>query len=231
MKLASLFSGGKDSNYSLFLASKKHEIKCLISLIPKNKESFMFQSQGNEYIKFQARCLNIPIIEFETEGEKEEELNDLKKAIKLAMKKFGIEGVVSGAIKSTYQASRIQRICNDLNLYCINPLWQINEENYLKNLMKNKFKIIIISIASFPLVKKYVGKVLDNNFTKKLKKLNYENNLSMIGEGGEFETFVIDSPLFKKSIKITKSDIICDSENSCQLMIKEVKLIEKKERS
>ena len=53
----------------------------------------------------------------------------------------------------------------------------------------------------------------------------------MIGEGGEFETFVIDSPLFKKSIKITKSDIICDSENSCQLMIKEVKLIEKKERS
>ena len=228
MKLASLYSGGKDSNYSIYLASKyNHKITCLISMISKNKDSYMFQTPGNSFLKLQAECLNLPIVEYETEGKKEEELKDLKDAIKKAIKKYKIEGIVTGAIRSTYQSSRIQKICNELNIYCINPLWQINEEEYLKELIKNKFKIIIISIASYPFTKDYLGKVIDVHLISKLKEAKKKFSTSLIGEGGEFESFVIDSPLFKKKIKIIKSNQDCDSENSCQLNIKEIKLKEK----
>lgn len=227
MKLASLFSGGKDSNYSLYLASKEHEIKCLISMISKNKESYMFQTPGNSFLKLQAESLEIPIIEYQTDGEKEKELEDLKNAIKKAIKLYNIEGIITGAIKSTYQSSRIQKICNELDIYCINPLWQIDEEEYLGELIKNKFKIIILSIASYPFTKEYIGKIIDNDLIKKLKESKKNYSTSLIGEGGEFESFVIDSPLFKKEIQITNSNITCDSENSCILNIKHIKLIPK----
>ncbi len=227
LKLASLFSGGKDSNYSLYLASKKYKIKCLISMISKNEESYMFQSQGNNFLKIQSELLGIPIIEYETSGKEDIELNDLEKAIKLAIEKYNINGIVTGAIGSTYQASRIQKICNKLNILCFNPLWQINEEDYLNNLIKDDFKIILIAIASYPFTKELLGKEIDINLINKFKKFKEIYKTSLIGEGGEFETFVLDSPLFKKRIKIIESEIKMDSENSGKFEIKKIKLINK----
>ncbi len=220
MKLACLFSGGKDSNYALFKASKFHKIKCLITMISQNKDSYMFQSPGINFAKIQAKCLEIPIIEFKTKGEKEKELVDLKSAIKYAKEKYKIEGIATGAIKSTYQASRIQKICSELNLWCLNPIWQINEKEYLKELLKHKFEIKIIAIASYPLDKRYIGKTLDKKLIENFS--NLKSPISIIGEGGEFETFVTNSPMFKKKLKIKKNKILMDSENSGKLIIEKL---------
>lgn len=227
LKLASLFSGGKDSNYSMYLASKKNDIKCLISMISENPESYMFQTPGNSLLKTQSECLEIPIIEYKTKGEKEKELIDLKKAIEKAIKEYKIQGIVTGAIKSTYQAIRIQKICDELNIFCFNPLWEIDEKKYLNNLIKDKFEIIIISIASYPFTKEYIGKIINKNFQKKIEIINNKYKISTIGEGGEFESFILDSPMFKKKIEIIEKEIQMDSENSGELKIKKIKLIKK----
>jgi len=224
MKLAILFSGGKDSNYALFKTAQKHSLVCLISLISENKESYMFQSCGNEFLKLQAKALNLPLIEVKTKGEKETELKDLKKAIKLAIKKYSIEGVVSGAIKSNYQSLRIQNICNDLNLYSINPLWQINEKEYLSELLKNKFEVAIIQIASYPFTKEILGKTINEKIKTELIEISEKYKISCVGEGGEFETFVLDSPMFNKKLQIISSEKIMESENSGHLKIKEIKM-------
>lgn len=227
MKLACLFSGGKDSNYALYLASKENEISCLISMISENSESYMFQTAGNEFIKFQAKSLNLPLIEYKTRGLKEEELKDLKDALIKAKKDFQIEGVVTGAIKSVYQASRIEDICNDLDLFCFNPLWQINEKYFLENLINENFKVIIVGIFSYPLTKNYLGKVLDTQLLNELLELEKRYKISAVGEGGEIETFVIDSPLFKKKINFCESNIIMSSENSAVLKINKLELKDK----
>lgn len=227
MKLAILFSGGKDSNYALYKASKKHKIVVLISIISENKESYMFQSCGNEFLKLQAKALNLPLIEIKTKGEKEIELKDLKKAIKLAIKKYKIEGVVSGAIKSNYQSLRIQNICTDLDIYSINPLWQINEKEYLAELLKNKFEIMMIQIASYPFTKNILSKIIDEKLKLELISTSDKYKISCVGEGGEFETFVLSSPLFQKKLQITLSEKIMESENSGYLQIKEMELKEK----
>jgi len=227
MKLACLFSGGKDSNFALFKASKNHEIKCLITMLSKNEDSYMFQTPGVNFAKVQAECLEIPIIEFETKGEKEKELFELKEAIEFVKKKYGIEGIVTGAIKSTYQSSRIQKICSELDLWCFNPLWQIDEEIYLRELLKNEFEIKIIAVASYPFDKRYLGKNINESLKENLLELKNKHQISAIGEGGEFESFVTNSPMFKKKIKIIESESKMDSENSGKLIITKIEVKKK----
>lgn len=225
MKLAVLFSGGKDSNFALFEASKKHNIECLITLVPKNKESYMFQTAGNEFVKFQAKALKIPILEVETNGVKEKELDDLKKGIIDAINKYNIEGIVTGAIKSAYQSSRIQKICHELDLWCFNPLWQKNEEQFIEELIENKFKPMIIGVFGYPLDSTYIGKILDEKLFERLKQNSKFINCA--GEGGEYESFIIDGPTFKKRIDIKEFEINMDSENSGIMNIKKMELIDK----
>ncbi|MBU2562196.1 MAG: diphthine--ammonia ligase [Nanoarchaeota archaeon] len=208
MKLGVLFSGGKDSCYSAYLAKKKgHELACLISVFSKNKESYMFHTPSITRTKQQAKAMQIPIIIQKTKGKKEEELADLEKAIQKAKQKYKIQGIVTGAIQSVYQASRIQKICDNLDLKCINPLWQKDEIKYLNELIKNKFKIIITGVFAYPLDKSWLRREINSKFIKEVRELNKKYKIHPAGEGGEFETFVLDCPLFKKPLNITSSKI------------------------
>ncbi|MFA4952717.1 MAG: diphthine--ammonia ligase [Candidatus Pacearchaeota archaeon] len=208
MKLGILFSGGKDSTYAAYLAKKfGNEIACLISIFSENKDSFMFHTPSIKMTKKQAEVMNIPLIIQKTEGEKELELKDLEKSIKLAIKKYKIEGIVTGALKSVYQSSRIKKICDKLGLKNLNPLWQKDEIEYLNELVEAKFKIIIIGVAAYPLDDKWLGREINRKFIDDAIILKEKYKIHPAGEGGEFETFVLDCPLFEKSLKIIDKKI------------------------
>ena len=128
MKAAILFSGGKDSCYSAYLAKQAgYELTCLISIISENQESYMFHTPSIGRTQEQAQVMGIPLVICHTKGEKELELKDLEFAIKLAQEHHQIDTIVTGALKSVYQSSRIQTICDKLGLKCFNPLWQKKE--------------------------------------------------------------------------------------------------------
>lgn len=203
MKVGVLFSGGKDSCYAAYLLKKEgQEITCLISIFSKNKESYMFHTPSIEKTKKQAEKMGLPLLIKKTEGKKEEELRDLEKAISSAIKRYKIEGIVTGALASKYQSSRIQKICNKLKIKCFNPLWQKDQIELLEELIKNKFEVIIVGVFAYPLDEKWLLKKIDKDFISKVKKLQEKYGLNPAGEGGEFESFVIDCPLFKEKIKI-----------------------------
>ncbi len=215
MKLASLFSGGKDSVYAIYLAKEQgNEITCLITIHSQNKESYMFHTPSIEKTNSQAKSMNIPLITQKTKGKKEEELKDLESAIKKAIKKYKIQGIVTGALHSEYQASRIQKICDNLKIKCVNPLWHKEEINYLKELLKNRFKIIIIGVFAYPLNKSWLGRRIDEKFIEEVKILQEKYKIHPAGEGGEFETFVLDCPLFKKPLKIKSFEDFKEGEHS-----------------
>ena len=203
MKLGILFSGGKDSCYAAYLAKKNgYEIGCLISIISENKESYMFHTPFIEKVSLQASAMNIPLVIVKTPGEKEKELLDLEKAIKIAINKYKIKGVVTGAIESVYQASRVQKICNKLGIECFNPLWQKNSEEHWRDLLKNKFKVILASVAADGLSEKWTLKEIDEKKLNELINLSKKYKFHLGFEGGEAETFVIDCPLFNREVKI-----------------------------
>jgi|SRR3989344_5638575 len=203
MKVGVLFSGGKDSTYAAYLAKKEdYEITCLISLISKNKNSYMFHTPSIEKVEKQGEVMHIPVLLIKTKGEKEKELKDLEKAMVVAKKRYKIEGIVTGAVESIYQASRIQKICNKLHLECFNPLWQKNQFELLNDLIKNKFEVIITGVFAYPLDKKWLGRKIDENFIKDIERLHKKYKINSAGEGGEYESFVLNCPIFKKGLKV-----------------------------
>ena len=204
MKLGVLFSGGKDSTYSAWLAKKEgHEIACLITLHSENPDSYMFHTPSISKTEKQAEVMGIPLLTGETEGIKEKELKDLEDVLKKAKKEYKIQGIVTGALYSDYQASRIQKICDNLKIACINPLWHKNEFEYLNELIKNKFKVIIIGVSAYPLSASWLGRVLDKKFVEDVTEIHEKYKIHVAGEGGEFESFVLDCPLFKRPLKVT----------------------------
>ncbi len=208
MKLGVLFSGGKDSTYAAYLAKKKkHKLVCLISIFSENKESYMFHTPNIKRVEEQAKLMELPLITQKTKGKKEIELKDLEKAIKNAKEKYKIEGIVTGALHSDYQAKRIKKICDKLKLECINPLWHKDEIKYIEELIKNDFDVIIVGVAAYPLDEKWLGRKIDKDFIKDAKELKKKYKIHTAGEGGEFETLVLDCPLFKEPLKVFTSEV------------------------
>lgn len=202
MKLGVLFSGGKDSCYALYSAKKQgYEIRCLISVFSLNKESFMFHTPNIKLVRKQAEVLELPLIVEKTEGRKEEELADLERAIEKAIEKYKIEGIVTGAIASVYQESRIQKICDKLGISCFNPLWQKNQEELLNELVENKFRVIVVGVFALGM-KDFLGRIIDKKFISDIKEIEEKYKINIAGEGGEFESFVLDCPMFKRKLKI-----------------------------
>ena len=205
MRLAVLFSGGKDSTLAMLKAAEKEEVVCLITIASKNKESYMFHTPNIWIARLQAEAIGLPLIQKLTKGVKEQELEDLRNAIRQARKKLKIEGVVTGAVESVYQAERIQKICSDLDVWCFNPLWKKNQEELLKEILKNKFKVIISGIFAYPLDEKWLGSQIDEKTIDELIGLKERYGISPSGEGGEIETTTLDAPFFKKRIEPTET--------------------------
>jgi len=226
MRLGVLFSGGKDSTLALHLAAEKEEVVCLITILSKNKESYMFHTPNIDITALQAEALGLPQITKTTEGEKEKELSDLEDAIAEAARKFQIEGVVTGAVESVYQAERVQRICNRLGLWCFNPLWKHDQKALLEELLKKQFKVIISGVFAYPLDEKWLGKQIDTQLIDRLVDLQQKYGMSPSGEGGEIETTVLDAPLFKKKIDVLDYSIEAKG-NSGVFRIKQARLVSK----
>lgn len=206
MKLGVLFSGGKDSVFACYMAMQREEVECLITLASKNTESYMFHTPNISLTSLQSKAADIPLLEFETDGEKENELEDLKSAIICAKDKYSIEGIVTGAIMSVYQASRIQKICDSLDLWCFNPLWYINQNDYMNNIIDLGFEVIISGVFSYPFDESWLGRRIDKKMLDELSSFSEKYKITLTGEGGEFETFVLDTPFFKKKIIIDDFD-------------------------
>jgi diphthine-ammonia ligase len=214
MNLGALFSGGKDSTFAIYLAKEcGYDVSCLISIISKNPYSYMFHTPSISKVEQQATALGIPLLIHETKGEEEKELLDLEEAIKSAKAQYGIEGIITGAIESTYQVSRIQKICNTLDIECFNPLWQKDQFELLDDLIQNEFEVVITSAAAYPLDASWLGRKIDPEFIREIKPLHEKYSINPAGEGGEFETFVLDCPMFKKGLKILNTRIVSIEDN------------------
>jgi len=200
MKLGVLSSGGKDSIFTLHKCVEAgHEIKYLITVFPSTSNSWMFHYPCVEITELQSKALGLKLIKVKTSGEKEKEIQDLKKALTKIKNK--IEGLAFGAIASTYQKTRIDKLCEEIELKSLSPLWQLDQEKILRE-EANLMEIIIVGVYSEGLDKNWLGKRIDNNSVKNLIEISKTYGFSPTGEGGDYETAVLDAPLFNKKIVI-----------------------------
>jgi len=225
MRLGVLYSGGKDSTLALMKAKEHHDVVCLISIISENKESYMFHTPNIDVTELQAQAMGLALVRVTTKGEKEAELKDLKKAIKDAIKRHKIEGIVTGAVRSTYQASRIQKICQELKLWVFNPLWLKDQVELLTEIRASGIKAIIGGVFAEALDESFLGKDI-STVIPQLVKIAGEHHINPAGEGGEIETTTLDAPVFKKKIVIEEFEKRFEK-NSGTFIIKKARLAEK----
>jgi len=204
LRLAALFTGGKDSTYAIYKAVEAgHEVSRLITIIPETSESYMFHYPNLGFTKLQAESMGIKQIIEHTKGVKEEELIDLRRAVEKALPE--IDGLVAGTIASTYQKTRIEKIANELGLEVITPLWGRDSTELLNEIINNGFEAIITAVSAEGLDEKWLGRKIDKEAVDKLTALSKKYGINPCGEGGEFDTFVINCPLFRKRITIKKT--------------------------
>nr|XP_033807957.1 diphthine--ammonia ligase isoform X2 [Geotrypetes seraphini] len=230
MRVVALISGGKDSCYNMMqCVAIGHQIVALANLRPAESrgnidelDSYMYQTVGYQAIHLYAEAMALPLycgtirgtsvetgkMYTECEGD---EVEDLYQLLKLIKEKEFVEGVSVGAILSDYQRVRVENVCKRLNLQPLTYLWRQNQEILLKEMISSKIDAIIIKVAAFGLdPEKHLGKTL-SEMESCLIELSRKYGVHVCGEGGEYETFTLDCPLFQKRIVVDTSEIITHS--------------------
>jgi len=203
MKVSALFSGGKDSAYALYLAQQQGwEVVSLLTVIPKAPDSYMFHHPNIKWTQLQADALGIPIRYRESAGLKEEELKDIE-ALMSGEKEA--EGFVCGAIASDYQWSRLNEIAHRLGKPLFSPLWRKDQLMLLEDMVHAGFKFMIAGVYAEGFDEGWLGKVITSKSIAELKALRDKYRISVSGEGGELETFVLDAPNFSMAIRVEEA--------------------------
>lgn len=215
MRVAVLFSGGKDSVYAANLCLSWGWETVLITMNPE-PDSMMFHHPNTKFCKMQAEAAGLKLIEVDVKHETE--LEDLKKALS----RLKIDGIVTGAIASEYQKQRIEMIGHDLNLPTFNPLW--HKGSLLLFEMLEQMVVYFVSVSAEGLDKMYLGRRFTIDDAKAFA--NSKSRINPFLEGGEGETFVCDAPFFKKKIVVDEWDVSF-SGTSGRALIKKAHLEEK----
>ena len=212
LKIASLFSGGKDSTYSMYLAKKQgYDVTCLLSIYPKSQESHLLHYPNLKWTSLQSKSMDIPqLIVNSNSDETDKELDSLKKILIMAKTEYAIEGVVHGGIKSKFQKDKFEKICKDLDLTVLSPLWGSEPEKYMKDLLDANFQFILTSVTTDGLDDSWLGRPLGYEDLDELKILAKKFHFNLNFEGGEAESFVVNCPLFSYPIEITKGEKFWD---------------------
>jgi ABC transporter with metal-binding/Fe-S-binding domain ATP-binding protein len=230
VRLAALYSGGKDSTFSVFRARQAgHDIVCLLSMRPSSDESLLFHYPNAWLTDLLANAMRIPLTSFAVDkASKHAEVDALEQAIIYAKSVHSIDGVVHGAISSNFQNQLIKRICDNNGLEMIAPLWNIEVNGYLDELLSEKFQVIFVSVSAMGLERYWLGRALDRSSLVMLSNLSRKFGFSLALEGGEAETLVLDCPLFcKQRISIDKACVHWDGQRGI-FEILEASLISKK---
>ncbi len=216
MRLAALISGGKDSSFAIYRALKEgHIVTDLVTIVPSNEDSYMFHSANIHLTGLISEACGIPLTSVASSGEKEKELDDLKEALS----RVKVEGVAVGAIASEYQASRVQRICDELGLSMYAPLWHNEPESLLRE-MTGLMDIRMVKVAAGGMDGSWLGRRFDEKLIEDLLALNRKYRVHIAGEGGEYETLVLDAPYYKKRINLIETEMVWRGDHGMMRVIR-----------
>ncbi|MCE5195172.1 MAG: diphthine--ammonia ligase [Nitrospiraceae bacterium] len=199
----SSWSGGKDSCLAYYRALQSgYKIASLVNFISREYQRVRFHGIDRKLIHVQSELLGIPLCQQETSPD------NYEPAFKDAVKSFkpqGIKGMVFGDIYVNEHKEWVERVCSELGIEAVEPLWKQNTENLLTEFIDNGFQAVIVSANAELIEKNWVGKTVDRYFIRYLKT---KTDLDICGERGEYHTFVTSGPVFNGRIEITDKDVI-----------------------
>ena len=227
LRVGVLFTGGKDSVMALHKAVESGlRPVVLLTAIPLYRYSMLYHQPIFTCLQLQAKALELPL---ETIGvyDPQMELTSLKLLIRRAKVKYRVEAIVTGAIKSRYQFRVFNDIALEEGLKVYAPLWMIDEESYLRELVEAGIRFMLISITSMGIPLSLLGKVVEKDDVERLITLSKKYGFNLSFEGGDAETLVVDAPLFKYVLAPSgRVEVVSEFEG--YYVVEKVKLLRKR---
>ena len=200
MRVAALYSGGKDSTFALYLAEQMgNEILALVNIVPSDKGSWIFHTPNLDAVPTMAEAMGIPLVTENSDGSEEGDLGALRRALK----RLDVDGVVVGALWSDYQWDRMNRVLGELEMVMVAPLWRKDQDMAYDEMVSAGIDAIIVGTFAEGLDESWLGRHLDMDAKKELEALRDRYGISIMGEGGEYESMTLDSPIHLKRLRIT----------------------------
>ena len=203
MKVAALVSGGKDGVLALWVAQNHGwNVTHVVTVRPAVDDSYMFHAPNTRLGPLLAEAMGLPFVEVRTAGEKEREVDDLERALAA----LPIDGFVSGALASEYQRTRLEGIGHRLGLKSFTPLWHKNPEEILRTVSGDGWDVRFAAVAAEGLGEDWLGARLTPARVERLLALRDRYGLHPAGEGGEFETLVLDAPCYQRPVRVLRAE-------------------------
>jgi len=202
VRVAALYSGGKDSTYALHVAQERGwDVGSLVTILPEDPVSMMYHVPNLHVVPVLADAMGIPVV-LERAGPGEEaELEALRRALS----RTNADGVVVGAIASDYQHSRVNGVAHELDLRVFAPLWRRDQAQLLREYIEAGIEAVFTAVSAEGLGPEWLGRALDSAAIDDLLALSKRVGLSPCGEGGEFETLVTYAPSFSRRLEIVRA--------------------------
>jgi len=203
IRAAVLFSGGKDSVYATYIAQQQHFVVVgTITIVPSASDSYMFHVPNARFASTISSAMGIPNLTAEVPSDQDELL-----VLSQAIKSLGVDAVITGAIASDYQMFRINFVCEELGVRVFSPLWHKNQEMLLREIVGAGFDVRMVGVAADGLDEMWLGRMIDSKTIDDLVALRRKRRINVSGEGGEFETIVLDGPNFCNRLQISSSSV------------------------
>ncbi len=199
----SSWSGGKDSCFACYSAIHMgYEISHLVNFVSEEYKRVSFHGIEARLIKLQSELAEIQLVQKETTPNGYEQ--EFKDTVQSLIPQ-DIKGMIFGDLYLEEQKQWVERVCGELEIETIEPLWKIDTEKIINDFINEGFEAIVVSSQKRFVGKEWIGHKVDREFLEYLKT---KPDVDICGENGEYHTFVVGGPLFKGKIDITKSEII-----------------------
>ena len=204
MKVVASWSGGKDSCFAYYKATKEGlDVVSLLTFM-QSEDVSNFHEIKTVLLDAQANSLDLPLSKRVTLP------NMYEQQFKEALSEFkdkGVEGFVTGDIYEVamHEKGWLERVCKEVGLTPIRPLWQVDTTQIFKDFINAGFKATVVRTKLEVLGEEWLGRELNQHFLEDILKLP---NVDPCGEGGEYHTIVTDGPNFKKYINLLKTKTV-----------------------
>ncbi|MBQ4411507.1 MAG: diphthine--ammonia ligase [Candidatus Methanomethylophilus sp.] len=203
MRLASLYSGGKDSSFSLYVAEQSgHEVPYLVNIVPEDRASWIFHTPNLNVVPVLAEAMGKEVILGRSTGEEDSDMEGLRKALE----GLDIDGVVTGAVWSDYQWDRMNLVCGDLGLKVISPMWRKDQDMLMEQIIDSGIRAVIVGCYAEGFDESWLGRPINHDTLKDLKALRSKYGISIMGEGGEYESMTLYIPGFSHGFEIAEAE-------------------------
>jgi len=203
MRLAALFSGGKDSTYAAFIMEQQgHVVDHLVTVLPSDPDSWVFHTPNLHLVPEMARLMGKQLHQVRSDGSEEGDLGALRRALE----GLDVDGAVTGAIASDYQWDRINGVCEAIGLRSFSPLWRKDQATLMRDMAEAGVRSVLVKVSAEGLGADWLGRELDDRAIEQLLALSQERGINPSGEGGEYETLVLDSPLHRSRMKVVERE-------------------------